>query len=206
MEHHGTQTRLPGAEDRSTLQRRWFFRLLRRLLIAFLLGIPPSAGQAVEDAAPLSVLKTLYVVNFLKFLEWTGHVPDVVTIVIVGRDPEAHLLDQNLEGTIVDGRRIHVHRTNTMQPLDDEVLLYVGEDHALQLHEILTATDKSSVLTVSALPRFCEQGGMIQLFTVGKKLRFHIDETQVARHHLHLSSRLLSLSTPLDSATNTSPR
>ncbi|HZC80107.1 MAG TPA: YfiR family protein, partial [Nitrospiraceae bacterium] len=62
-----------------------------------------------------------------------------------------------------------------------------------RLKEILTILDKTSVLTVSEIPRFTQRGGMIQFVIEANKVRFEVNLTNSELVGLTLSSQLLKV-------------
>jgi hypothetical protein len=61
------------------------------------------------------------------------------------------------------------------------------------LKETLAALDKTSVLTVSDIPKFIQAGGMIQFIPEGSRIRFEINRTRAEESGLVLSSELLKV-------------
>jgi len=60
-------------------------------------------------------------------------------------------------------------------------------------HEYLHAVDGKPVLTVGESPEFVQEGGIVNFFLDGKRVRFEINPAAATRANLRISSRLLQL-------------
>jgi hypothetical protein len=65
---------------------------------------------------------------------------------------------------------------------------------------------QAAVLTVSDLEQFSEGGGVIQLFTRDKKIRFAINREAADAAGLKIDARLLKLAEPASVAAGEGPR
>jgi hypothetical protein len=73
------------------------------------------------------------------------------------------------------------------------LFISLSEEH--RLAEILKTLEKTTILTVSNLPKFSQQGGMIQFVVEANKVRFEVNLTSAERAGLTLSSELLKVAT-----------
>ena len=72
-------------------------------------------------------------------------------------------------------------------------ILFISRSEKSALPNILSALAGSSVLTVSETDGFCEQGGMINFYLQGRKVRFEINAGAAKRASIRMSSQFMSL-------------
>ncbi|MEW6278100.1 MAG: YfiR family protein [Candidatus Eremiobacterota bacterium] len=161
--------------------------LVMWLCAGVLLAAPPSR----EDE-----LKAAIVFNFLKFVEWPGDSSPTVTVGLLGKNPLDGAL-RAFHGRTLGDRRVAV------RPIDSAAsggvhCVYIGPSAAGNVASILKTLGDRSVLTVSDIPRFAEQGGGLGLFREGDRIRFSANLRSLRSSRLKVSSRLLSLARIVD--------
>lgn len=165
------------------------------LLSAFPLG--SRAGDASSALPEARVVKAAYVYNFTKFVDWvaedgvTGRLA-TVTICVVGTDPVGSALDEitKLESK---GRPILVRHIQDRERIPVCHILYIGSSEEPHLLRILAQVGSAGVLTVSDIPRFAEQGGMIGFIPERGRVRIEINPVPLRRAGLKVSSKLLEI-------------
>jgi hypothetical protein len=83
------------------------------------------------------------------------------------------------------------------EPPDGCAVLYV-EASAQAAERTLIGAAPASVLTVSNAMNFLPQGGIIELFSEGNRLRFRVSLGNAQRAGLKISSRLLELASSVE--------
>ncbi len=169
-----------------------------------------SGGQKQQDAsrpktADEDELKSAFVLQFARYVTWTKDAlrgQAELTIAVVGDDELGATMATLLKDKKVDDRPIKVTNLGAFVKLTDkatlkrcQVLVFAGDD-AGEWAAIRTELDKSAVLTISSMPGFAKQGGMIELYPDGKTLRFDVVQKELAKVELTASSKLLRLSQP----------
>jgi hypothetical protein len=140
-------------------------------------------------------VKAAFLLNFTKFVEWpeaafrSADAP--ITICIVGEDPFGDVLDRTLAGETVNGHAIRAERPASEGDLRVCHILFVGRSERERFPQIVSRLEGSSTLTVSELPAFSEEGGMIEFVVEEGKARFYINAATTEAAGLKLSSRLL---------------
>ena len=84
------------------------------------------------------------------------------TICVLGRDPFGLALDATISGEKIDGKNVVARRISKVEEAAGCRVLFISSSEDKQLKEILSAIGKLSVLTVSDMPQFIQQGGMVQ--------------------------------------------
>ena len=166
----------------------------RRLVVFCLisLALVCAEGPLAENDA-----KALYVYHFAQFTNWPAGAFETdsspLVIGILGADPFGGALDQVIKGETVDKRKLLIRRSGNVNDLKGCNILFIGQNEAGRLAQIIASLQGTNVLTVSDIPQFCRQGGMIGIQTEKGKVIFEINVGAARRAGLRLSSQLLKL-------------
>lgn len=171
------------------------------MVIALLLGLlllPAAAAAADAGPAPPAEyeVKAAFLYNFARFVEWpagAGAMEDSFVITILGEDPFGGVLDDMLDGKVVDGRRVVVHRTHRADEVRDSRILFISDSEQPHLPAILKRLEGAATLTVGEMDRFAERGGVIRFRTERSRVRLEINLAVAERARLKISSELLKL-------------
>ena len=165
------------------------------LLTALLLLLP--AGAAAQGTYQEYDVKAAFLYNFTKFVEWPPEAfrsPDSpMAICVFGEDPFGESLDAVVRGETLNGRRLEVRRTRSLQELRDCQTLFVPGAERERFAEVFSAVRDASVLTVGEVDGFLPQGGVIRFVVEQGRVRFEINLDAAERSRLKLSSKLLRL-------------
>ena len=142
-------------------------------------------------------VKASYLYNFGKFVHWppaTTKDPNFV-ICIIGSDPFGRMLDAAVAGEKINDRSLMARRIAAPQEASACHILFISASEAGRLADILNVLDRASVLTVSDIPGFTANGGMIQFVLQENKVRFEVNMTAAEAARLTFSSQLLKVAT-----------
>jgi len=156
--------------------------------------IQSLAAQAVAATE----LKAAYLLNFAQFVEWPADavpVGSALMVCIVNDDGVAHAVDKAILNRSVDGHGLTVKRFKTGLPLPGCHILYLGSGELKSSLEVVETVKGLFLLTVSDAKRFAENGGMVELFVEGGRMRFAVNTDALQRAHVRLGSRVLGLAT-----------
>ena len=178
-------------------------RLTTRFLIALLIMLPrPTTGQ--RGSGLDNERKAEFVYKFILFVHWPADAfrgpSDVFRVQIVGRAPFDVWLDRNFMGKSVDGHRVVLTHADAPITAPMPHVVFVSATKDPQLAAVLAAYCRAPVLTVSALDRFANRGGVIGLVEQDRELHFAINQTAVTEARLQVSAQLFHLAVPLLSA------
>ena len=174
--------------------RRWFYLVIALILLT---ACSPARLPAQRDTDLEYKFKAAYLYNFLQFIEWpdtafaTNSSP--VVIGIYSQDPLARELGQLVEGESINGRKIIVQNFRTTRNIRECNVIFIPESQEGQIGAILSALDDMSILTVSEVEGFAQNGGAINFYVQDNKLRFEINPDVLKKVNLKASSRLLRL-------------
>ena len=181
--------------------RHGLFRLasVRWLLLLFVLCLHETAlwGQdrreAVErDENQLAAkIKVAYVYNILRLIEWPDGPMEPIRICAIGSDPTQKLLGE-LSSRKIKERPVTV---STVQQAGSATchVLYIGASAGKDWPLIQEQTAAVPILTISDIPQFAAQGGMIGFAVENERVIIEINLDAVNRIGLNVSAKLLEI-------------
>jgi hypothetical protein len=166
-------------------------RLSRLLLIAV-----AAVAVGAADAQPSREyqLKAAFVHRFMQFVEWPQGALDAgdsVQVCVAPPDPFGDELPRVMADDELFGKRVAVRRIERPVEAAECHVVFAGAGSAAPA--VLAVVAGKPVLTVGEGEDFLEAGGIIQLRTVDRRVRFDVHLDNARRAGLRISSRLLSL-------------
>lgn len=165
--------------------------------MSIVLCLCPTIALAQTSRPSEYQVKAAYLYDFSRFVEWPSQPgndrKDAFAICVLGKDPFGPVLDAALAGEARAGQNLVARRISNLQDAIACQILFISVSEQDRLKEILTATSKASVLTVSDIPRFSEHGGMIEFVLKGDKVRFDVNLANALDAGLTVSSDLLKV-------------
>jgi len=137
-------------------------------------------------------LEAAYIFNFTAFTEWPSTRAASTSLMICAGKGEIGAALAKLEGRPVATRTWHLRTlSDGANPAGCDVLVIDG---SLAVSSVIkSALSADSPLLVVRTPDAPEGPGVVLLVRQGDQLRFDIDNSEAARRHLGLSSKLLRL-------------
>lgn len=156
------------------------------------------AGMTSHGAeAPEYSVKAAFLFNLGKFVQWPDEAftspTQPLTVAVLGNDPFGSVLEDTLTRQKAGGRPLQVWRGRNLDQAGPIHILYIADDQRENLPQILKAMEKQNVLTVSSLPGFCEEGGMVEFFLQDNRVRLAINRGAAEKSRLSISSKLLQV-------------
>ena len=153
--------------------------------------------QAEPDAAQEQQVKSAFLYNFTKFVEWPAarfaSPGDPIVLGVFGDADILDTLEVVVRGRTVNGRTLVVRRVVTVQEVRSTHLVFAAASEDTRFAAISAALRDDAVLTVGESPDFLAEGGSIRLLLMAGKLRFEINAAAAERAHLKISAQLQSL-------------
>jgi hypothetical protein len=176
---------------RSKIRRRFCVPLF------FILSLPAfDPGHAQEESKEYQ-LKAAFLFNFAQFVKWPANsfpsadVPFYIGI--LGDDPFGPALEETIQGETIDNHKLKVVRGRTFDDLKDCQLIFISKSEESHMAQIFAELDSRPILTVSEVGDFAKNGGDIDFYLSGGKVRFEINPQSAQRCGLKISSQLLNL-------------
>ena len=171
--------------------------ILAALLLAGTLSLTATGATAEPAPSKEYQVKAVFLFNFAQFVEWPPTAfPEPgapISIGVLGDDPFGTALEETVRGETVGNRKITVQRSHKVEDLKNCQLLFISKSEKGRTAEILSSLTPGPVLTVSEVESFAHQGGVINFYLEGNKVRFEINPAAARRQRLKLNSQLLSL-------------
>lgn len=178
-------------------QHNQLWSMLYALMMLILAQISYAAPAILPEAQEYQV-KAVFLYNFANFVQWptnTFQTQDTpFYICIYGQDPFAHFIDLTVENETVQNRIILVKRSQELSNLLNCQILFISNSEQENVDKVLNFIAGKPILTVSDLPRFAEQGGMIEFFFKNKHIRLLINLGITRENNLSISANLLRVS------------
>jgi hypothetical protein len=171
-------------------------RLLQTFLaVAFLLAIQPQARA--QDVSTEYKFKAVFLFHFTQFVDWPANTfsdPQAPLVIgILGDNPFGNFLEATVQGENVNGHRLVVQHYSSPADIKDCQVLFISNSEKPLLGRTLAGVKGKTVLTVSDIDNFAEEGGIIGFVNVQDKIHFQINTDAAHDANLALSSKLLRL-------------
>lgn len=167
--------------------------VLRIVATVALLVTLASTGRTQEVTGP--ALKAAFLFNFVKFTTWPADVladGAPVQMCVMNAPALGNALSEAVQGRAVAGHPIQVSQPVESAALRRCHVLFVAGPRAAALRAVATVRDVP-VLTVSDVPAFTTEGGIVQFHVQQGQLRFAVGLEAARTARLQISSKLLSL-------------
>lgn len=166
----------------------------RPLLTACVLLLGASTLLAQGSASDAQSLKAAFILRFPQFVAWPAAAftaRRTLEICVNGPGPAASALREITAGETLNGMRMAVRDNPSEQDVAScHVLVMARPGRAL-----MARAAALPILTVGDSASFMDDGGIIQLRTVDRRVRFEINLAAAGRAGLTVSSQLLRLAT-----------
>lgn len=180
--------------------KKGFLMTVRWALAAavFLLCSGAVPARAATAPRPEPEVKAEFLPVFAEFIRWpqacfpATNAPLIIGV--LGADVFGEALDRAVaKARSAAGRTLELKRSHRFEDLKDCHLVFICKSEAAQLPQVLAATEGRSVLTVSEVAGFAQQGGVINFVLEDRKVRFEINAEAARRKGLQVSSQLLGV-------------
>ena len=175
-------------------------RLIRKAIaMAAWFGLIAGSNHGFCAETPLTEhqVKSLFLLNFAKYVDWPSDVftaPDApIVIGVLGEGKFGGELAKTVEGKNIQGRPILIRQIQTPEDSGKCHILFIGSSEKAGLVEILKRIKTKPVLTVGETDQFMEQGGVINFVKKEGKVRLEINLEAARQAKLEISSKLLSV-------------
>ncbi|MFD2112144.1 YfiR family protein [Thiorhodococcus fuscus] len=169
------------------------------MLLSGLVAMPTNAGEPTREER----IKAAIVYKVGKFVDWPesafAAADAPLRICQLGDDPFAAALF-GIAGRVVQGRRVVFQVV--VPPLAARTrgchILYLPRATAARVPRVIRELAGQPVLTISDIPDFARQGGMIALVRAGDRLGFEIAPAMARDAGLRVRAQLLDLADIVD--------
>jgi hypothetical protein len=167
----------------------------RVLLLALAMTAWPAEVKA-QVPASMAELEADYIYQFLALIHWEQE-PKSVLVCLVVEPASVDRMREELRRQARDGRPVrtrHVPPVATQSSSDCD-LLYISSAYADYVPNLLARLARTRTVTISDVPGFASQGGVIGFVVEADRLRFEINVRVAQEKKVKISARLLELAT-----------
>ena len=153
-----------------------------------------SSSHIGAEVASEAQLKTLYLFNFSRFVQWPESKNDAKTFrfCTYPENPFGAILHQ-LEQRTIQTKPIQINELKSVEDIKFCHVAFIALDPGANLEKVAAIAKKYHVLTISDQNEFVNKGGMIQMFIEKGKIRFNINFDTSQGASLQIDSKLLQL-------------
>ena len=158
----------------------------------------PCAAQADENAGGAfeQKIKAGLVYNFLKYTVWPQmeNTPDrgKLNVCLFGGDPFDGYLSP-LEGRTAQQELIVILKLKHIEQTEVCSLIFVHKSQVGRVPDLLAFLKGKPALTVSDIPDFAQEGGMVEMAKEDEKINLYINKGAVDHAGLDIQKRMLRL-------------
>jgi YfiR/HmsC-like len=171
-----------------------YMRLFKFLLIASVISITPLIcfGQPADVDLEAQV-KSAYIYNFTKFLDWKQNNSEYFSIIVLGKNNITGHLYKIANKEKINGKAIVVNEISDLYDLGFCNILYLPTDNKDLLYDTLKKIKGKKILLVTNSNGFAEKGAAINFLQLGNKIKFEINRKALESAGIIPNSSLLSL-------------
>jgi hypothetical protein len=166
------------------------------LVMAFFIVLSRAQVFAESRDSEEYKVKAAFIYNFTNYIEWpTKALPGnstSLTIGVLGRNPFGDSINL-LAGRTAAGRKIVIRHIYRVEEALECHILFISDSEQKDAARILRFLRGRPVLTISDQKGFCQAGGIINLITIKKRVRFDINTLAAKRAGIQIGSQLLNL-------------
>lgn len=168
------------------------------ILPVWLATFAPASSIAGRPAADEYDVKLAYLFNFALLTYWEStENANEFPLCVAGTNPFGARIDQ-LAGRLVQNLPIRIRYLGTETGADCRILFISASERQRmgRILQALASQPRHGVMTVSDLPGFAAEGGMVEFFQDGTHIRFAINAEQAQKAGLTLNAQLRQLASP----------
>ena len=147
-------------------------RALRTMARFLWLAMPLFASAAAAIELRESLMKAGFVYNFALLTQWPSERQESEFVLCVHRRAALRDALGTLAGKRLGRQTIAIRRIDNYREVDACALVYLSGDVALPSRKLLARIHADAILTVGDHRGFASDGGIIELFVQGNRLRF----------------------------------
>jgi hypothetical protein len=163
------------------------------VVAALLTASSPEFAEA-QTRAEASPVMAAFVSRFPQFVEWPVAALEgrsALTICVAQPDPFGGVLDELTANQEINGRTLEIRRIDRPAAVPECHILYVPP--TARAEAFVSVAAGLPILTIGESGDFLEDGGVLRLVIVDRRVRFEVNAAAAGRAGLRLSSQLLGL-------------
>ena len=164
--------------------------------VLFLLLLVASTGVIKAQDATLSKYKSLFTLNFIRYIGWADEAKEGDFVIGVLKNSSiASQLEKNVVGKKVGYQTIVIKEFKNVDEITNCNIIYVGESINYSKHSntISQKLNNKNTLIITEDNNAISNGSMINFVIVDNKLKFEVSSTNATKSGLKFSNTLMAL-------------
>ena len=177
--------------------------LLALLFLSTLLFLPTLKLNAQttitvdkNNLSEINRIKAAYLFNFLKYVEFESSTNSDDSkesfVCILGKDPFGQAIDA-MQGKKAKNKTVNIRRLSLEQNLLGCNIIYISRSETSNLPLIFKGLENNSILTVSEIENFTQQGGIVEFTKDKRKIGITINLKNAHQAKIRISALLLEI-------------
>ena len=161
-----------------------------------LASAPSFAAEDQKITATASDIKAAYIFNFIRFTDWPtlrDKTDGRLRLNVLNDQKVYDTLDMLSEEKVAKDMKLEVQSCLSEACLHQSSIIFIGQSDGIQYQKLLKSLNGQPVLTISDIPGFARNGGMIEIKQDGDRMTFTINLDRVKKSDLYVSAQLLQL-------------
>jgi hypothetical protein len=148
-----------------------------------------------DDISNESTLKALFVYNFTKHIDWSSiNTPNnKFVIVVIGKTDVTNSLISILKNRKIQEKSIEIIESNSFEDINRAQILFVTKGLAKKLDFNIEKLAGKGILIITDENKIISQLSCINIIETQGKLSFEINETNIRKSGIKISSQLREL-------------
>jgi hypothetical protein len=171
-------------------------------LTALLCLLASAEHRADSQPVDAGQMKAVFVVNFLRFVEWppanVGPAPAPLVVAVLGDRTLIENLRNYAITQSVSGHAIEVKAVERPEDARGAHVLFIGSSESANVPAIVKMAETSALLTVGDTDGFGRAGVILNLYTDDSRIRIEANPSAATRTGLRLSAHLLRIARIVD--------
>jgi len=166
---------------------------INKLAISFILLIGLAAGNAANAQMTEDKVQALYILSFLKYIEFPGAGSSYKIGYLGGNGSNFSDMASYLEARKSNGKAIEMAKVDMNSDLSDYNIIFIASDKTTNFEQVSSLVQNSPVVVVTEKSDLVQQGASISFKKVGANIKFQLNESSFKQKNLKVSGSLISL-------------
>jgi hypothetical protein len=152
-----------------------------------------EAAKIIPEPPDEYALHTLYIFNFVKYVEWPVATTKSIRIGVVGNQSAEETLAKMAKGRSSGPLEISVINTKNDAELSSCQIIFIPSGNTSVAAKLIESFSGKPILIVTEEADLTKKGASMSFKIVANKLRFQINEEVIKNNGLKIAGALLSL-------------
>lgn len=173
-------------------------KIFQKFFLVLLLPLM-AAAPATPPPDTNAKIKSSYLMNFTKYIEWPGNYKEGSFVIgVLGSSSLVDELNKMAATKKVGLQNIEVKNFSSPSAVSKCHVLYVTPEMSTSLRDVLGKIKGQSTLVVTEKSGMAKQGAAINFLVLDNKLKFELNKNNAEKHNLAVGSSLLPMAILVD--------